>query len=680
MAEYRKAAIDYGWDFNSRLCSLGIWKEAEIVFYNKAKIENVFCYTDKIDKDKKKARLNLEIKLTKIVKNSRLSLDIRVKEKKKMVWRKKAVSNDNFCKFSIEVKNPKLWQPWTEGNPFLYDLEIVLKDKNRELDIYHHKIGIRKVEVVREKEENGYSFNFKINNEKVFIMGSNWIPPSLAYSRIGRDMLRERLLLAKESGIMMLRVWGGGIYPGKDFYQICDELGILVWQDFMFACSIYPQNKDFLDLVRKEAEYWVKGLRNHASLSMWSGDNEVDLTYTWLDKDPELKQMGFGTYNDNEINRKVLKSVCKKYDPTRFFLVSSPSCPSGKGNPNDRHDGDCHFWAGHGSYLGCRAKFVSEFGIQSIASLDSIRKYSFINKGFDNYLKEKLKKENEFRNRWVLKIKEGDKGIEDFITQNQLYQAHRVKLMIELQRIRKTECGGVLYWKFNGPKPDSCDWQPRLCCAVDYYGRPKAVFYFTKKAYNKDWVCFKEENNVLSVWVSTEEFSPKQYEVEIIHGEFSGKILKKEKISAKADKTKSVKVKEYNLNIPDLKRDEEFFAARLTKSNKLIGENVHYLIDIEHLDKLRLPQTKPKIDLRLKKENEIGLKITCRKFVRGVRLYMPSIEVNYSDNFFDVIPGIEKQVFIKSKNGESLKGKALVVSAINSQEQIVSVAKNRNRE
>jgi beta-mannosidase len=570
------------------------------------------------------------------------------------------------------VKNPKLWQTWNRGKPFLYDLEIVLKDKNKEIDKYFHKIGIRKIELVREKQERGYSFYFKLNGEKIFVMGANWVPPSLTYSRITRQMLKERLLMAKESGNMMLRIWGGGIYGDKNFYELCDEMGILVWQDFMFACAIYPQDKYFLDLVKKEAEYWVKNLRNHASLAIWVGDNEVDLTYTWLDKDPELRQMNIGSYTDNKINRKILKEVCKKYDPTRFYLSSSPSTPSGKGYPDFEYDGDRHFWGSHESYIKCEARFVSEFGIQSSASLDSVRKYGFLNKKFDNYLEKKLK-ENEFRNKWVLKIKEGDKGIEDVIMDSQLYQAHRTKLMIELQRIRKEECGGVLYWKFNGPKADSCDWQPNLCCAVDYYNQPKAVFYFTKKAYGKEWVCFREENNILSVWLSTEEPSSKRYEVEIIRGEFSGKILRKEKFSVKADREKSVKIKDYDLADSALTRDKEFYAARLMKNGKLTGENVYYLLDIGKLYDLKLSESKLQINLRLERENKIILKLACRKFVRAARLYIPSVEVNYSDNFFDIIPGTIKEVSITSKENTSLKGKMLEVTAINSPDQVVEV-------
>lgn len=363
----RKAQASYGWDIAPRLVTIGLWRPVELLICDAVEITDAWIRTEQIVGSTAQVTLEFSIAVHDDLPRQVL-VDVKVFDQKRRI----ALTLDaamNHRSESFTLQNPPLWWPHNHGAPALLPYSITLAKDHREIDRCEGVFGVRTIELVEEPlEGNKRSFYFKVNGKPVFLKGMNWTPCDAIYARISDARYEKLLSKAVESNINTLRVWGGGIYESETFYQLCDRQGVLVWQDFMFACGVYPQDEAFLAEVKEEAETIVKQLRHHPSLFIWCGDNEVDWVYL-QENVPEFWR--------NRINRELLPQVCHALDPSRPFVVSSPFSHDHE-HPNDPTSGDVHLWK-HGAsyrdeyYTGCFPNMITEMGHISLPDLTVLK-------------------------------------------------------------------------------------------------------------------------------------------------------------------------------------------------------------------------------------------------------------------------------------------------------------------
>jgi beta-mannosidase len=386
------------------------------------------------------------------------------------------------CSESFLISSPKLWWPAGQGEQNLYDLKVRCGDQ-----LESRKIGLRKLELITDRDETGSRFAFKVNGREIFCKGANWIPADALPSNATPELTRKLLQAAKDANMNMIRVWGGGYYEKDFFYEICDELGLLVWQDFMFSCSLYPSTEEFLDEVRAEAIYQVQRLQHHACIAVWCGDNELLGALTWFEESRKNRDRYLVNYD--RLNR-TLEETVKSTDPTAIWWPSSPS-PGILDFGDTWHDdskGDMHFWSvwhegrDFEHYYDVKPRFCSEFGFQSFPSLRLIKEFAESpedlnissavmehhqrNKGGNARIAETM-----FRNfRFPM-----DFG--NFVYLSQVQHGLAMKMAVEYWRSLKPHCMGTLYWQLNDT------WPVASWSGLDHGGSWKLMHYMAREFY-----------------------------------------------------------------------------------------------------------------------------------------------------------------------------------------------------
>ena len=366
----RKAQMSYGWDIAPRIVTVGIWRPVELICIDRARIGEPWIRTASLDMASKSpsAKMEAVIPVETLESAGPLKVWLEVEGREIGTVALPPKKGLHEAAFKWDVKKARLWWPNGSGESYLYPyrVRVVAKD-GAILDERSGGFGIRTVTLDRSPtKDGGHNFKFSINGREIFMRGWDWTPPDAIFARIAPERRMELLLLARDSGANILRVWGGGIYEPQDFYDACDRLGLCIMQDFMFACSEYPQDEEFLDEVRTEAEWVVTALRSHPCITLWSGDNECDMCY------PDQKEAA-----KNRINREAIPEVVKRLDPSTPFIPTSPHSPGGK-MYNDVHDSEAHLWHHGYSYddpyfMSATPKFVSEIGFLSLPSIEVLR-------------------------------------------------------------------------------------------------------------------------------------------------------------------------------------------------------------------------------------------------------------------------------------------------------------------
>lgn len=485
-----RCQMSYGWDFAPRLLTQGIWDEVELIITKKVFIRRVLI-KPVIKGESAEINISLEID-AKNMQETQLQTIIYEEDSKECLKENSQLDlkeGENKFALSLKLNNPKLWFPHDKGYPYLYKIDILLQEDGELLDNFSTNFGIREIKMLRTEEakEEDVDWIFSINGEKEYIRGANWVPADSLLGRINEERYQQLLTLAKELNINMFRIWGGGLKEKEEFYKICDREGILLWQEFPFACIFFdkiPQDKIYLDFINNEVSSIVKNLHNHPSVVLYCGGNEFS-----------LKQ-----------NRKVLDfigEIVKKIDGTRPFQPVSPA----KG---DNHNWKIwHYFAPFSSYKKDNSCFASEFGLQSIPNLQSLKKFIpeeklFPVKSLFSYLLYDLglifpfilekfpilgKKSNSsyyyYHNAQFLKLfrytkifKNKFENIEELIECTQKAQAYALKTAIEHYRRRKYKCGGCIFWQLDEPWP-AIGWG-----IIDYYLNPKFAYSVVKDIYN----------------------------------------------------------------------------------------------------------------------------------------------------------------------------------------------------
>ena len=471
-AVMRKAAYQNGWDWAPRYLNIGIWKEVELHGWSGFKVENVSILTENLKGNDAEMSANIEVSYDGEHELKFVILKDGVELAKHFVFS----YDQTFFKIPFELKNANLWWPNEMGEQKMTDFVVEIYENDKLVDTHKVTTGIRKIELVEEPDSIGCAMYFKVNGKKVYIKGANYVPEEMIETWMSKEKTLKLLAECVPAHFNMLRVWGGGIYPPDYFFDICDSLGIMVWQDFMFAGTTYPYSDEFLNNVKEEAIQQVVHYQNHPSLALWCGNNEVSEGYVnwgWQ------QSMGWSTDDYAEMKRgmdtlfvDIFSQVVDTYDGTRSYWASSPK--NGWGKPESLTEGDVHYWGvwwgelPYEAYLEKVGRFNSEFGYQAYPNIET--KHQKHPRG-----EELIQKHVE---RYVCRdARPCVSTDEQYIYYSQLSQAYGIGLAIEAQRAAKPRCMGTLYWQLNDAWP-VISWS-----SIDYAGNKKLLHENLKVLY-----------------------------------------------------------------------------------------------------------------------------------------------------------------------------------------------------
>lgn len=663
----RKAGYHYGWDWGPRLVTSGIWKPVYLKAWDEATIENLQIVQHEVSDEKATFTAVFEVDAIK-----KANAVIAIKNNEEKLASREVNLTAGVKKYSVdfEIAKPQLW--WTNGlgEAHLYNLTGVLATIDRSVS-QKTRIGIRTLELVREKDEHGTSFYFKLNGHPVFMKGANYIPNDMFLPRVTEENYRTVIETAKNSNNNMLRVWGGGIYENDIFYDLCDENGILVWQDFMFACAMFPNNPEFLDNVKQEAIDNVKRLRNHPSIALWCGNNEILTAWnnwgwkkTAREQGENVPDKVWQAYVD--IFHKTLPDVVNEYDPSRSYWGSSPS--SGLGKQADLLNGDEHYWGvwwgkePFETYATHVARFMSEYGFQSFPEMATVRKYAEP-EDYDIY-SEVMKSHqrssigNGTIEYYMLKEYKKPKDFESFLYVNHVLQANGIKFALEGHRRAMPFCMGSLYWQINDV------WPVASWSSTDYYQNWKALQYYVKKGFSPVLVSPYEEGIKLKVAIVNDQLEPIQAELRLKMVDFDGQVIWEEAHLVDIPANSSDNYFNVNKNEWRYKYRRKIknlvFVAELIENGQLISKNNYYFLPFKNLN-ISAPQLEYSI---AKADNGFNIVLKTDKLAKNLYLQIGDEEGFFSDNYFDLLPNEKVSINLKTDISEEKLNEVLTIRTL----------------
>jgi beta-mannosidase len=634
----RKAQFQYGWDWGPKINTSGIWKDLFIKAWDDAIITDVYIKQGKISKEK--AILLNSITVTNIEKeNAQLTVSIGGKQFAKLTRLKKGTHTYTI---PVSIENPQLWWPHNLGLPHLYDIEFEIVYDDKVLDRKKIKHGIRTIELVTEKDSIGTSFYFTVNDIPVYAKGANYIPQNSFQNNVTPKHYENLLNDVVSANMNMLRVWGGGIYENDIFYDLCDEKGILVWQDFMFACAMYPGDKSFLENVQQEANDQVKRLRNHASIALWAGNNEnSEGWHRWgwqSGRSEEEKAKIWSHYL--KVFDSILPNTVNKLTQTSYW-ESSPSY--GRGNPKYKTEGDAHdWWVWHDAYPFEHfeknvPRFMSEFGFQSFPSIETI---NYINQKDTVDIHTDAIKSHQKHSRGFQLIKQYMKrdypvptSDKDYIYISQLVQAKGITMGIEAQRRSRPYSMGSLYWQLN-----DC-WPVISWSSIDFFGNWKALHYKAQKSFKNLLISSHIKNNRLTIFLVNDHLRDFTDTLSIKVIDFYGRELWSSDQKVTALKNSSTNVFELSLDQLNLNPQEVVIMTsfREESSNFYLEKPKNLLLPKEHIT----------IENIRKVNGGFEIQLSSTTFQKEVFLFTKK-KGHFSDNFFDLFPNTSTTIFFKT--------------------------------
>ncbi|QQS36049.1 MAG: glycoside hydrolase family 2 protein [Ignavibacteriales bacterium] len=640
----RKAQYVYGWDWAPRLVTSGICKGVKLVSWNGPELKDVFIVQDSLSKEKTLLTAKFEINSFD---DDEVILSVNdVEQKVKLVPGNQVVE----IKFSID--NPELW--WTNGlgSHHLYKFNCSMFHEKHGLQSVDKKIGLRTIELVQEPDSIGTTFYFKLNGIPVFMKGANYIPLQMMGAGIDSNKYQQLVNAAADANMNMLRVWGGGIYEDDLFYDLCDEKGILVWQDFMFANGMYPADSLMINNIRIEAEEQIKRLRNHPSLALWCGNNEIAegwANWGWKNNfTPEQQKKMSDDYN--KIFHQTLPGLVETFSPDIPYRASSPQY--GRGNPKSQYEGDSHYWGvwhdaePFENYENKVPRFMSEFGFQSYPSLSTLEKYfkeeDLLFESPVLQTHQKHKRGNELIKTYMERDYHIPTDFSKFIYVSQLLQAEGIAKGIEAHRRAMPYCLGSLYWQLN-----DC-WPVISWSGIDNEGRWKALHYFAKRYFSPVMISVSEEQDELKIFIVNDTKENFYAKLLITVNDFNGNKIYSEEKNVEVKENSSYCYKELNLRtINYFERNTSFVNIKLISDKESIADKNFFFVRPKEM-KL----SKPEIILSSEPFKD-GLKITLTTNVLAKNVFIEAdVDGRFSDNFFDLISGERKEIIFYSTYAE----------------------------
>ncbi len=517
----RKPQFHFGWDFAPKILNISIFKSVTLRFWNGFSFENVSCQA----KPEKEKGVLGSIFFVRTTNDEFLEFNLKIEDLKTgKVWHNAKIKTSITDLRTIEIQVPDI-KIWSVDNPFYYDLLFTLSHKKFGSQSITKRIGFRDLSLNRTLDTSGTQFFFELNGNPLFSKGTNWVPSEVFQHNTSEEKYRKLLCLAKDAGYNMIRVWGGGYYEDDAFYELCDSLGILVWQDFMFACSMYPFDNDFMNSVKTEVDFQLRRISSHPSMALWCGNNEN--TEGWFNWGWQ-KQLNYSSadsafiWNGNyDLFYKKIPEWCSFYNLPNNYHPSSPLL--GWGRDAAYKNGDVHYWGvwwgeePFEKYSEKVGRFVSEYGFQSVPAESTLE---YMMNGKLDGIKHSYIVNHQKHTRGFQIIEEAMKrdffvpdSVQDYLYLSQLQQSEGVAKAIIAHRLAMPYCMGSLFWQFNDCWP-AISWS-----AVDYFNNPKALYYQTKRLFKDVTPIIIKRNDSVFFYVSNLKNS--SWEGKLIIGAFN---------------------------------------------------------------------------------------------------------------------------------------------------------------
>ena len=663
-AYLRKAPCQWGWDWGPMLPPIGIWKDARLVGFSSAKISTVHLgQQHHFDGS--------------VVVSADVDVDQWIDGPMNLCLTLQDPNGNNFamsCRVlngpahaEIKIAEPILWWPNGYGDQVLYLARLTLRDESdRLLDQKNFQIGLRKLELKQEKDAFGESFTFFVNDVPIFAKGSNWIPADSFPTRITHRQLDQLLGDAARAHHNMIRVWGGGFYESEDFYDLCDQYGLLVWQDFAFSCSIYPlHDKAFVENVHQEVIDNVRRIRHRASLALWCGNNEMDMgweSWGWNAEQWDDYREAYKTFF-----YETLPTWVTELDPDTPYWFSSPTSgtPFEDSNCNDR--GDAHYWdVWHGAkpfsaYREQYPRFMSEFGFQSLPPLKTIRTYATEDHwNLTDYMIEHHQRSPYASPLFMGQMAQHYMMPVDFpslVYVTMVLQAEGIRFGVEHWRRNRHRVSGTLYWQLN-----DC-WPVASWSSLDYFGRWKALHYESRKFYAPLLLSIEDDEvtGVMKVHLTSDLRSEWKGEVRWQLMRLDGEVLEAGEMDAWAEPLSSQLLLEKDFG--DLTLDEKretVFVARLMDEENILATQLATFVRTKHL---KLEDPRVQAYLIDDGSDAVTIEIAAERLARFVELSLDDADAVFSDNYFDVLPGERVRVRCPKPEGWTVDdvGRSLTV-------------------
>lgn len=629
----RKAQYSFGWDWGPRLATSGIWRNVHLDFVKDVFVEDVHLSTLEIRQGKVKALFMGKFQ-------SVSGAGLRGRQVRVSVFNDKRSQDFVFpigpsVKKELSLSGIEAWWTHDFGDPELYGVKVEVLDRNDDdVSTRNFRTGFRTIRLLREGDRIGESFIFELNGRRIFIKGADWIPSDSFLPRV--DDYRVLVKAACDANMNMLRVWGGGVYEDERFYNACDENGILVWQDFMFACAFYPEYDAFLGEVEAEATENVGRISNHPCVAVFCGNNESEWIWQTKTGRPVDEMPGAAIFD------KKLRQIVKKVSPEISYWRSSPF---GGRNPNSQSEGNHHQWEvwsafkSPAEYRKNTARFVTEFGFQAPPSLATIDSFT---EPMDCDMQSKIirlhNKQIEGTER-LYRFLSGEvkmaKDFKDVVSQMQLVQAKATKTGVEHWRTRKWKTAGTIFWQLNDCWPVS-SWS-----AVDYHKRPKALYYWAKNFYKPVKLVIEDEADHARVYLVNDTMETISGELITSVMDVRGNILMNstKKIFMRANSVASLD----KFPMSEFRKEDVFVHAHVvvnSSTGKTVDEEEHILVPW-----LDFRFEMPHVQVHVKEEKESMLvQLKSDRFIQGVFLPLNEKVGELSDNFFSLVPNVEKFV------------------------------------
>jgi beta-mannosidase len=641
----RKAPCHWGWDWGPKLPPIGVWKDIRLEGFSARLADvhlrqehnaagSVVITTDVKVNTQSAAQLVAGLKVT--------APDGQEWQVQDSLFNIYTDDEEKIVSLKSEIENPQLWWPSGYGSQPLYDVEVTLKDGQTVLDQHSYKIGLRTIELCQNPDQWGKEFTFYVNGVRLFAKGADWIPTDSLPTRITEAHLEMLIRAAMDANMNMLRVWGGGYYPEDMFYDLCDRYGILVWQDFMFACGIYPASADFFENVRVEAVENVRRLRHHAALALWCGNNEMEqgwCDWGWNKPDDPLNQLLKDGYD--RMFHHLLPDLLEHEDPDHPYWPSSASASTPFEGANNQIQGDCHYWdVWHGrkpfsAYRTQFPRFMSEFGFQALPPLKTIATYAEpADWNMTSYIMEHHQRSGSGNGLMIAQMTDAFRMPKDFaslVYLSLILQAEGIRYGVEHWRRNRDRVSGTLIWQLN-----DC-WPVASWSSLDYFGRWKALHYAAKRFYAPLLLSVADYGKTVKIHVTSDRVEPVDLRIRWRLETLDGKCISSGEQPAHAMALADTLVGSYDL-APFISQAEQrnvVFVAEMWQDGKLLAQTVTPFVANKHLE-LRDP------DLNVQtyvEGNTLSVKVSSRMLARFVELSIAGIDAVFSDNYFDIPAG-----------------------------------------
>ncbi|UCC22432.1 MAG: hypothetical protein JSW23_11755 [Planctomycetota bacterium] len=670
-AYIRKGQYQFGWDFCPALAGCGIWRDVRLEGTKKARIADL--HTRTVECNQRYADLKIALNLDTVAKEEilcRLNLSCAGQVIEHDVTFE---AGEDAQSTVIRIEKPFLWWPSGYGRQHLYKLVLVLLSGDEIIEQTEKKIGIRTAKVNRLPDEHGENFQFEINNKPVFAKGANWVPASIFAGSVTSSDYKKLLDSVAASNMNMLRVWGGGYYESNKFYELCDQLGIMVWQDFMFACAYYPDRQWFLEEVKKEAATIIRRLRNHPCLVLWCGNNEIDLMHHTGKLGKSKK------FHGKKIYHELLPPLAAELDPDTDYIPTTPL-----GDKNKFKSGESltihqwGVWSGHQpvrQYL-CRPqnvpRFVTEFGLQSLPNMESIKNFcppERMRIGGRPIEKHNYQIDGNGRiYRYMGDLFGSAENLEQFVYLSQLTQARAIKSHVEYLRAHNHRNHGVLFWQFNDCSP-AISWS-----SMDYFKKPKALYYYAKRFFSDILVALVPDSEQAqttsapalqspNVIVINDSNQPISAALSCRLIDLSGHLLDEAVLtSAIAPFSTSAPHRLPKAIVSPTYPDKSALHLLVEKDGEKIAENLFFYLPDKYIDWPRVEIIKSVCQIA---DKQWRLELKSNAIAKDVQINR-SVAAEFSDNFVDVIPPRQVEITIDCEQPTGSIEPELQLKSINS--------------